>query len=261
MKICKKCNIEKDIENFYKGKNICKKCYNDKRKEYRIKNKDNIKQKDKVYYENNKEKRKLYHKLWRDNNKDKIKKYINKDFQKEYYKKWCEENKEYKKQKDKEYYENNKGIIKKKSNEYRLTDNYKDNRKKYRNSRRKNDPVYKLSYNIRTMIIQSFKNAGYIKESRTFEILGISFEEFKIYLEKQFKPWMNWSNHGLYNGNFEYGWDIDHIEPLFPEGIIRTEEDIIRLNHYTNLQPLCSKINRDIKKNNIRFDTNALTEF
>jgi len=30
-----------------------------------------------------------------------------------------------------------------------------------------------------------------------------------------------------------------------------TEEDVIKLNHYTNLQPLCSKINRDIKRGNI----------
>jgi hypothetical protein len=44
--------------------------------------------------------------------------------------------------------------------------------------------------------------------------------------------------------------NIDHIEPLFPKNVKRTTEDIIRLNHYTNLQPLCSKINRDIKKNN-----------
>ena len=33
-----------------------------------------------------------------------------------------------------------------------------------------------------------------------------------------------------------------------------TEEqksDVIKLNHYTNLQPLCSKINRDVKRNKI----------
>ena len=27
-----------------------------------------------------------------------------------------------------------------------------------------------------------------------------------------------------------------------------TEEYVIKLNHYTNLQPLCSKINRDVKR-------------
>lgn len=56
---------------------------------------------------------------------------------------------------------------------------------------------------------------------------------------------MNWNNRGLYNGDFNYGWDLDHIMPLSEA---KTPEDIIRLNHYTNLQPLCSKINRDIKK-------------
>ena len=59
---------------------------------------------------------------------------------------------------------------------------------------------------------------------------------------------MIWENKGLYNGEFNFGWDIDHIIPL---SSAKTEKDIIRLNHYTNLQPLCSKINRDIKKDHI----------
>jgi hypothetical protein len=28
----------------------------------------------------------------------------------------------------------------------------------------------------------------------------------------------------------------------------KSEEDVIKLNHYSNFQPLCSKINRDIKR-------------
>jgi hypothetical protein len=58
---------------------------------------------------------------------------------------------------------------------------------------------------------------------------------------------MNWNNYGLYESNkLNYGWDIDHIVPL---DICETEEDVIRLNHYTNLQPLCSYTNRNIKMN------------
>jgi len=53
--------------------------------------------------------------------------------------------------------------------------------------------------------------------------------------------------HGLYNGEFNYGWDIDHIIPI---STAKTEDDVYKLNYYTNLQPLCSKINRYIKKNN-----------
>jgi len=61
---------------------------------------------------------------------------------------------------------------------------------------------------------------------------------------------MNWDNRGLYNGEFNYGWDIDHIVPL---STATTEEELIKLCHYTNTQPLCSKINRDIKKNRVDY--------
>ena len=64
-------------------------------------------------------------------------------------------------------------------------------------------------------------------------------------LESKFEPWMTWDNRGLYNGKFNYGWDIDHIIPLCSA---KTEEELLKLLHYTNCQPLCSKINRDIKK-------------
>ena len=59
---------------------------------------------------------------------------------------------------------------------------------------------------------------------------------------------MNWENYGMYNGDLCFGWDIDHIIPV---SSAKTEEEILKLNHYTNLQPLCSKENRDIKKNKI----------
>jgi hypothetical protein len=56
---------------------------------------------------------------------------------------------------------------------------------------------------------------------------------------------MNWENYGKYNGELNYGWDIDHIIPI---SFAKTEEDVLRLNHYSNLQPLCSYINRFIKR-------------
>ena len=59
---------------------------------------------------------------------------------------------------------------------------------------------------------------------------------------------MSWDNYGLYNGELNYGWDIDHIIPL---ASATTEKELLKLNHFTNLQPLCSKINRDIKRDTI----------
>jgi hypothetical protein len=33
----------------------------------------------------------------------------------------------------------------------------------------------------------------------------------------------------------------------------KSEEELVKLNHFSNLQPLCSKINRDIKKDNLEY--------
>ena len=81
--------------------------------------------------------------------------------------------------------------------------------------------------------------------NKSIEYLGCDINFLKEWLEYQFDNKMNWDNYGLYNGEFNYGWDIDHIIPL---STTITVEDVIRLNHYTNLQPLCSKINRYVKR-------------
>lgn len=152
----------------------------------------------------------------------------------------------------KKYYKLNKNLYDR--TEYMKK--YKNDNKSRRNDklkiRRKYDILFNLSNNIRSRINETFKNNGYYKKSKTQEILGCSFEELKHYLESKFEPWMNWENRGLYNGDFNYGWDIDHIIPLSSGN---SEEDITKLSHYKNLQPLCSKINRDIKKDKLDFKT------
>ena len=187
------------------------------KKEWYEKNKETVKENVKKYKEENKEVLKEKNKKYREENKDKIKK-------------WKEENKEKIKEQRKKYREQNKDKI-----------------NQYENKKRKEDPLYGLRNNIRSSITTMLHRKGYSKNSKTIEILGCSFEEFFLYLESKFEPWMNWDNRGLYNGTPNYGWDIDHIIPS-SSGL--TEEKIIKLNHYTNLQPLCSYINRDIKKNN-----------
>ena len=121
----------------------------------------------------------------------------------------------------------------------------KEDRKEYKRNRRENDPLYKIKNNLSVSIRRAFKNLNYSKDTSVYKAIGCSPDELKSYIESKFESWMNWDNRGLYNGDFNYGWDLDHIMPLSEA---KTPEDIIRLNHYTNLQPLCSKINRDIKK-------------
>jgi len=113
--------------------------------------------------------------------------------------------------------------------------------------RRKNDALYRVKKNLRKRIQLMLKSKNSIKTSGTFNILGIDKKGFIKHLESLWEPWMNWDNYGLYKKDtFNYGWDIDHI---VPSSTAITEEDIYKLNHYTNLRPLCSKVNRDIKRN------------
>jgi hypothetical protein len=145
------------------------------------------------------------------------------------------------------WYQKNKALDNERSKQYKIDnkDAIREYNRIYKKNRRLNDKLFKLKENIRKDVNQSFSRSGYTKKSRTHEILGCSFEELKLYLESKFQPWMNWDNHGLYNGTEGYGWDIDHVIPL---SSAKTEEELIKLNHYTNLQPLCSHINRNVKR-------------
>jgi hypothetical protein len=178
-------------------------------------------------YVKNKSKRKEYYL----ENKTEILNSQKTDSRKEYSKKYYELNKDIKKK----YYEENK--------HNRLID--KENRRewsrKYYHMKKETDSMFILKQVIRSLVRKSLNKNG----KKTSDILGCSFDDFKFYLESKFESWMTWSNRGLYNGDLSYGWDIDHIIPL---SSAKNEEEVIKLNHYTNLQPLCSKVNRDIKR-------------
>lgn len=175
----------------------------------------------------------------------KIYKDKSKDKKKEYDKKYVLKNKS----KRKEYYEKNRIVLieKMKSNQKKNIKSRRASFKKYYKLK-KLDPLYKLSLNIRNSIRGSFKHKNHKKNCKTSEILGCSFGEFKKYIESKFESWMTWENHGKYNGQLNYGWDLDHI---IPKVTAKTETDIIRLNHFSNFQPLCSYINRNLKKDNL----------
>jgi hypothetical protein len=148
------------------------------------------------------------------------------------------------------YRRNNVTKLKKKSKEWyhKTKESRKAHKAKYYRERRKLDVLFALKSGIVRLIRTSINRGGFTKKSKTVDILGCSYEEFKNYIESKFEPWMTWENKGKYNGHLNYGWDIDHIIPL---SSATCEADILRLNHYTNLQPLCSKINRDVKRINI----------
>lgn len=108
---------------------------------------------------------------------------------------------------------------------------HKKERAKYRRLRRANNDLVRLSENLRATVNRGFKT--YIKNKHTEEILGCSFEEFRLYIEKKFKDGMTWENYGE--------WELDHIIPISSAS---TEEEVYKLNHYTNFQPLWLEENR-----------------
>jgi hypothetical protein len=150
------------------------------------------------------------------------------------------------KQSKNNYLENRDKILKQSKIDYlKNRDEIIYRNSEYRNNRLKDDLIFKLKHRYRSLISYSYKSKSIKKNSKTQDILGCSFEYFKLYLESKFDYWMTWENKGLYNGELNHGWDIDHIIPL---SSAETEEDIVKLNHYTNLQPLCSYTNRYIKR-------------
>lgn len=102
----------------------------------------------------------------------------------------------------------------------------------HRKIRKTNDPLFKLSTNIRSMLSTYIKSNGIKKIKTSEEILGCNFNQLKIYLESKFLDGMNWVNYGE--------WHIDHIIPI---SYAKSELEIYELNHYSNLQPLWSKDN------------------
>lgn len=116
-----------------------------------------------------------------------------------------------------DYYKQNRGVIIEKKIEYN---------KIYDKERRKN-PIVRFRHNLRSRTSLAFRCMGFAKNSKTTEMLGSEWLSVKIHIENKFTKGMNWSNYGE--------WHIDHITPL---AFAKTKEEIIKLCHYTNLQPL-----------------------
>tara|TARA_B110000503_G_scaffold28839_1_gene46175 strand:+ start:195 stop:884 length:690 start_codon:yes stop_codon:yes gene_type:complete len=219
MKNCTKCKVKKELNNFSKDKqkkdylnSSCKSC-------------------EKEYYKANKERLKQY----REANKERIEEY-SKQYTKEYYKL----NKGKVNERAKEYYKANKEKIKDKKKKYYKANKEKiiENANKYVMKRKKSFPLFKLKCNLRCRTWSAFKNKGYNKKTKTQEMLGVDWEVCKAHIERQFTKGMSWVNHG--------DWHIDHIIPL---SSANTEEELKKLCHYSNLQPLWAVDN--IVKSNV----------
>lgn len=186
-------------------------------KEHYLKNKNKYKE----YAENNSQAIKERMKKWREDNKDRLSEYEkeyyskNSENKKEYSRKWRAENPERVREQRIEFFRRNRGYS-----------------AEYARARRKSDPVYATMCRVRARVSAAFLNNGFSRNTKTEEIIGCTWLELKEHIERQFVRGMSWNNRG--------DWHIDHIVPL---ASAKTEEDIVALNHYTNLRPIWAKEN------------------
>ena len=104
------------------------------------------------------------------------------------------------------------------------------------------DPLGHLKHKIRSLIRLSLRKMGLKKNSKTQDIIGCSYEELQVHLQKKVDYW-NQLMGPLTNVHLTGKLALDHIKPL---STAKTEEEVKQLNHYTNLQLLWHDIN--IKK-------------
>lgn len=187
--------------------------------------KEYLKEYNKIYRAKNKEKLSEYHKIYRESY---IRPSRKKDAVKRQRKKCISCSKEW----AREYYQKNKKRIREYTN-------------KWTRDKIANDPDFRFKTYIRRNIRKCLKNKV---GQTTQDILGCTYLEFKRYLESKFEEWMTWENHGKYNGKENFGWDLDHVIPI---SSATNYKEMIKLNHYTNLQPLCSYKNRVVKRDKI----------
>ena len=194
-KICTKCKEEKDLNLFDKSSKM-KSGYCSSCKLCK-----------KQYRDENREHTSIYKKEYRKNKKEVLDVY-------------CTTNKEKINERSREYYRKNKRLLNEKS-------------RIYQKNKREKDLLFKMTSNIRNLIVGSFKRGKnqFHKDANTENILGCTIEEFIDHLQSLFTEGMSLENHG----RCEECWNIDHKIPI---SSAKTEEEIIKLNHYTNLQPL-----------------------
>lgn len=228
MKQCTNCKITKLYSEFYKMTRVkkdgsqgyrsyCKVCISEKTKARRKVDSERMKEVARKSYEKckhrYKERERKYYKANKETYKNRRERYFS-----------CPETKERYLEKGREYAKNNREKVNETS-------------RKYKKKRRNSDPVYRMKTNIRCRIHHILKTKGYKKYQNTEDFIGGDWEVLWGHLNGTFE-----ANYGIpreWLSSFEY--EIDHIIPL---SSAKTLEEVIKLNHYTNLQILTKEDNR-----------------
>lgn len=102
-----------------------------------------------------------------------------------------------------------------------------------RNERLANDPISAYALKIKKQIQQVYARKQNSVGPKLYSILGCQAQDFISHINSQLNNGMNENNYGE--------WQLDHIIPL---SSAKSIDDVNRLCHYTNYQPLWRKDNR-----------------
>ena len=203
-KWCACCATTKLFEDFYKSSRTCKLCEKNRTDRWRSNNKNKFNETKRAWRKANAELNKGYDKKYRENNRKEIR------------------------SKERSIYQEKKAsILKRKKSNYQKNKELLNSKRREKRKEQMKDPLFALSKRLRDRIRSIFRKSDLPKNSTTQKLLGCDWLSAKEHLENQFAYGMSWEN--------IKEWHIDHIIPLCSAS---TEEELISLCHYTNLQPL-----------------------
>lgn len=204
VQVCKCCGIEKALDGYHKAKGC--------RLGVQTQCKVCLNAKRAKKYLENIEAERARHKIYRTENS--ARRAVHR-------KVWGEKNAD----KVKAYRKENKQAISKKNAEY--FQRVKERRAEIAREKYRNDPLHAMKCRLRLRTRLAIKAKGFTKKSRIRKILGCDDITLKGHIEDLFPEGMTWENRGE--------WHLDHKTPL---AAAKTEEELLALCHYTNLQPL-----------------------
>ena len=242
MKNCRTCGDKKPYTEFNKQASSkdgfcgeCKACSKIRKREEYLRNRDKYLERQTQYRKENPAKV----------SEAKKQCYLKKpDHYKQMHKKYYDENRDAVLFRAKQYREENKGEIRKRDNAYKARNRLELNRKqleyqkinaeklneyrrRYTKQRRSQDRMFAIRLNMRARFKFELAKRGEKQSTKTNKYLGCTWEFLRGYLASKFTDGMSWDNYG--------DWHVDHIIPL---ASARTKDELIKLCHYSNLQPL-----------------------
>lgn len=196
-----------------------KRSYHKNKEKNKEKIKDQRARANKKYYEKDPKKLKKKATEWAKKNADLIKQ--RKKLDSERHKKYADE-----------YYKKNKDVCKESRKKWRNKNKnkHKEINKRYRENRRRRDPLFSIKEKLRACVRSSFGRIKLNKSTNTETLLGCTWQEAKAHFERLWKEGMSWENHGNGPGM----WNIDHIRPVYTF----REHELDQMNLIKNLQPL-----------------------